>query len=154
MISEVNIISRKLNLCRVRGSRGALSPSAGGFRRQNPHRKFLASKQYLDLLQIDLIAAKIITVEDNKFTISAFADNTKRPKMQDTQLGKVCIFCHKNQQRGLGSRREHCWGYVFIYGGSSSDISFSYFFCLSKVWRKLQHGFDCMFLSCHIRILE
>ena len=39
--------------------------------------------------------------------------NTKRPKLQDTQLGILGIL-PENVAEGLGSRREHCWGYISV----------------------------------------
>ena len=39
-----------------------------GFRRQSPLRKFLGSNEHLELLKLDLNAAKIITDEDYKHT--------------------------------------------------------------------------------------
>ena len=39
--------------------------------------------------------------------------NTKRPKLQDTQLGILGIL-PENVAEGLGSRREHCWSYISV----------------------------------------
>ena len=50
-----------------------------------------------------------------------YNDNTKRPKLEENQLGMLGIssreFTHStgNSVEGLGSRREHCWDYVSVF---------------------------------------
>ena len=51
-----------------------------------------------------------------------YNDKTKRPKPKDNQLGILGIssreFMHfaGNSAEGLGSRREHCWDYIAVFG--------------------------------------
>ena len=75
MILGVNIICEKASIASVSGaggggggSGGTLSPFSRGFKGWSSLRKFLGSKEHLDWLKIDLNAAKIITVQDNKGT--------------------------------------------------------------------------------------
>ena len=61
-----------------------------------------------------------------------YNDNTKRPKPKENQLGILGIssreFTHYvgNSAEGLQSKRERCWGYVFIFAGIFLDT----FLCL------------------------
>ena len=66
MIPGVNIIGRKVSIVSVMGWGvwGYSETPTGVLRGQSTLRKFLGSKEHLDLLEIDLIAAKIITVQD------------------------------------------------------------------------------------------
>ena len=119
---------------------GCCEPLSGGFRGQSPLRKFLGSKDHLDWLKIDLNVAEIITVQDykcKKINLNGkthivlklrvkhvtynqgqrYNDNTKRPKSKENQPGIFKIILLENSAEGLGSRREHCWGYISIYTG-------------------------------------
>ena len=69
MIPEVNIISKKASIAsinRAKGSQGHSELLSRGFRGQSFLRKFLGSKEHLDLLTTDLNVANIITVQDHK----------------------------------------------------------------------------------------
>ena len=72
MILGVNIICRKASIASVNGAGGGVwghsEPPSRGFKGWSSLRKFLGSKEHLDWLKIDLNAAKIITVQDNKDT--------------------------------------------------------------------------------------
>ena len=53
-----------------------------------------------------------------------YHDNTKRPKPQGTQLRdlkNLCILL-KNSTEGLGFRRNHCWGYIPVYGNTLEKL--------------------------------
>ena len=70
MIPGANIISGKASITSNNraGGLGCSEPLSRGFNGQSPLKKFLGSKEHLDWLKIDLNAAKIITVHDNKCT--------------------------------------------------------------------------------------
>ena len=57
-----------------------------------------------------------------------YNDNTKRPKRKENQLGIIGIpskeFMHfaGNLAEGLGSRREHCWGYVSVFENTTKRL--------------------------------
>ena len=60
-----------------------------------------------------------------------YDDNTKRPKLKENQLGILPIssrkFTHSvgNSARGLGSGREHNWGYVSIFENTPKSCRIS-----------------------------
>ena len=71
MMPGVNINSGKARIASVNvavGSGGYSECLSRSFRGQIPLRKFLGSKEHLDLLKIDLNVNKIITVRDYKRT--------------------------------------------------------------------------------------
>ena len=55
-------------------------------------------------------------------------DNKKRPKPKENQLGILGIssreFTHfaGNSAEGLGSRREHCWGYKYVFENTPKNL--------------------------------
>ena len=63
MIPGANIIIRKTSVASVNRA-GCSGPLSRGFRGQTPLKIFLASKEHLGWLKIDLNAVKIRTVQD------------------------------------------------------------------------------------------
>ena len=57
-----------------------------------------------------------------------YNDNTKRQKLKGNQLGILEIstreFTHfaGNSSEGLGSRKEHCWDYVAVFGNTPKKL--------------------------------
>ena len=69
IIPGVYISSGKASIESVNGTGGGHpEPLSRGFKGQSPLRNFEGSKEHLDWLKIDLIAAKIITVQDYERT--------------------------------------------------------------------------------------
>ena len=112
MISRVIIISRRASIASVNraGVSGACpEPLSEVFRGWSPLRKFLGSREHLDLLKIDLNAAEIITVQDYKcskinvnggtHSVKAMSqrynNNVKRPEPKENQhrILKTYAFC-------------------------------------------------------------
>ena len=60
-----------------------------------------------------------------------YNDNTKRPKPKENELGSLGIssreFTHSvgSSAEGLGSWREHCWGYVAIFENTPKSCCIS-----------------------------
>ena len=48
--------------------------------------------------------------------------STKRPKPQDTQLGILNLCILPENFAGLGSRKERCWGYAFVYENTPEKL--------------------------------
>ena len=65
-------------------------------------------------------------------------DNTKRPKLQDNQLGIINIyaFCQKIQQSASGPR-ESTWGYVSVFENTPKKLLQLYL--IVQVRAQLEH---------------
>ena len=65
------------------------------FREQSPQRKILGPKKHLDWLKMDLIATKIITVQDYKCTKNFARKFSRGPWVQERVLQGLHIYENK-----------------------------------------------------------
>ena len=62
------------------------------------------------------------------YSVKLYNDNTKRPKLKENQLGissREFMYSVGNSTKGLGFRRECCWGYISIFENTPKSCRIS-----------------------------